>query len=553
MPTTTEQIAEQLRSIITGEVSTLQADRATFSHDTSIFEITPSLIVYPKNKEDVSEVVRLIHKRKSEGEDISITGRSAGTDMTGGPLTSSIVMGFTKYMNHIGKIEGDHATTEPGVFYRDFEKETLKQGLILPSYPASRELCAIGGIINNNSGGERTLAYGKTERYVEELSVVLSDGSPVTFRKLSMEELAQKEAQQDLEGAIYRETHALIEKNYETIMAAKPKVTKNSAGYALWNVYDKEQGTFDLTKLIVGAQGTLGMVTEAKLKLVRPKEHRAMLIMFLTDLDDLPEIVHRVLARKPESFESYDDKTFALAVRFLPSMLKSMGLRKMFTLGFSFLPELWTVMTGGIPKLILMAEFAEETPEEAVAKAEDGMKALADLPIRTRIARTEAEEAKYWTVRRESFSLLRKNVHGLHASPFIDDFVVVPEKLPEFLPELNQLLKQYDLIYTIAGHVGDGNFHIIPLMNLADPKSHDIIMELSTKVYELIVKYGGSITGEHNDGIIRTPFLPMMYGEKICGLFADVKNIFDPLHILNPNKKVGGKMEDIAKHMITHS
>ena len=156
-------------------------------------------------------------------------------------------------------------------------------------------------------------------------------------------------------------------------------------------------------------------------------------------------------------------------------------------------------------------------------------------------------------MRRESFSLLRKNVHGLHASPFIDDFVVVPEKLPEFLPELNQLLKQYDLIYTIAGHVGDGNFHIIPLMNLADPKSHDIIMELSTKVYELIVKYGGSITGEHNDGIIRTPFLPMMYGEKICGLFADVKNIFDPLHILNPNKKVGGKMEDIAKHMITHS
>ena len=553
MPTTTEQIAEQLRSIITGEVSTLQADRATFSHDTSIFEITPSLIVYPKNKEDVSKVVRLIHKRKSEGEDISITGRSAGTDMTGGPLTSSIVMGFTKYMNHIGKIEGDHATTEPGVFYRDFEKETLKQGLILPSYPASRELCAMGGIINNNSGGERTLAYGKTERYVEELSVVLSDGSPVTFRKLSMEELAQKEAQQDLEGEIYRETHALIEKNYDAIMAAKPKVTKNSAGYALWNVYDKEQGTFDLTKLIVGAQGTLGMVTEAKLKLVRPKEHRAMLIMFLTDLDDLPEIVHRVLARKPESFESYDDKTFALAVRFLPSMLKSMGLRKMFTLGFSFLPELWTVMTGGIPKLILMAEFAEETPEEAVAKAEDGMKALADLPIRTRIARTEAEEAKYWTVRRESFSLLRKNVHGLHASPFIDDFVVVPEKLPEFLPELNQLLKQYDLIYTIAGHVGDGNFHIIPLMNLADPKSHDIIMELSTKVYELIVKYGGSITGEHNDGIIRTPFLPMMYGEKICGLFADVKNIFDPLHILNPNKKVGGKMEDIAKHMITHS
>lgn len=553
MPTTTEELARELRSMISGEVSTEETDKITFSRDTSIFEITPSLIVYPKNKEDVSAVMRLVHNKKNLGENISITGRSAGTDMTGGPLTPSIVMGFTKYMNHIGRIEGDRAITEPGVFYRDFEKETLKHGLILPSYPASRELCALGGIINNNSGGERTLAYGKTERYVEELSVVLSDGSQVTLRPLSMDELAQKETQQDLEGEIYRRVHALVETNYDAIMSAKPQVTKNSAGYALWNVYDKERGIFDLTKLIVGAQGTLGMVTEAKIRLVRPKEHRAMLVMFLHDLENLPEIVHRVLARKPESFESYDDKTFTLAIRFLPSMLKKMGIKKIFTLGFSFLPELWTVITGGIPKLILMAEFAEETPEEAAAKAEETLKALADLPIRTRIARTEAEEEKYWIIRRESFSLLRKSIHGLHASPFIDDFVVVPEKLPEFLPELNALLAQYDLIYTIAGHVGDGNFHIIPLMNLADPKAREIIMELSPKVYELITKYKGSITGEHNDGIIRTPYLPMMFGEKICGLFVEIKNIFDPLNILNPKKKVGGTLEDIRAHMITHS
>lgn len=551
-----QKIAEQrdqLQSIISGDVSTDARDITTFSRDTSIFEIAPSIIVYPKNGDDVRKTIEFVREQKNKGEDISVTGRSAGTDMTGGPLTSSIVMNFTKYMNHIIKIEGDHATTEPGVFYRDFEKETLKQGLILPSYPASRELCALGGIINNNSGGERTLAYGKTERYVEELSVILSDGSPVTLRQLSMDELETKKAQQDLEGDIYRRTHALIEEHYDEIMAAKPTVTKNSAGYALWNVYDKEHGTFDLTKLIVGAQGTLGMVTEAKLRLVRPKEHRAMLVMFLNDLNDLPEIVHRVLARKPESFESYDDKTFALAVRFLPSMMKNMGLGKMFALGISFLPELWTVITGGVPKLILMAEFAEETSAEAIAKAEDTMKALADLPIRTRIARTEAEEAKYWTVRRESFSLLRKNVHGLHASPFIDDFVVVPEKLPEFLPELNALLSKYDLIYTIAGHVGDGNFHIIPLMDLGNPKAREVILELSPKVYELITKYKGSITGEHNDGIIRTPYLPMMFGEKICGLFAEVKNIFDPQNILNPKKKVGGTIEDIGAHMITHS
>ena len=552
MTTRIEELLPELQAIISGEVSTNNEDIVAMSRDTSIFEIAPQAVIFPKNADDVRAVVKFVHDKKAAGVDIAITARSAGTDMTGGPLSPSLIMNFTKYMNHIGAIENEHAITEPGVFYRDFEKETLKNGMILPSYPASRELCAMGGIVNNNSGGERTLAYGKTERYVEELSVVLSDGSPVVFRPLTTPELAAKEAQQDLEGEIYRRTHALIEAHYDEIMSAKPKVTKNSSGYALWNVYDKERGIFDLTKLVVGAQGTLAMMTQARLRLVRPKEHRAMLVIFLSELSHLPDIVHRVLALQPESFESYDDKTFSLAVRFLPSIMKNMGLRKMFSLGVSFLPELWTVMTGGIPKLVLMAEFAEETPAAALEKARSAMRALADLPIRTRIAKNEAEEEKYWTVRRESFSLLRKNLHGLHASPFIDDLVVTPDKLPEYLPELNALLKQYDLIYTIAGHVGDGNFHIIPLMDLADPKARAIILELTPKVYELTVRYGGSISGEHNDGIIRTPYLPLMFGEKISELFAEVKQTFDPLNIFNPKKKVGGSIEDILVNMITH-
>ncbi|OGG71191.1 hypothetical protein A3F27_02780 [Candidatus Kaiserbacteria bacterium RIFCSPHIGHO2_12_FULL_53_13] len=542
----------ELARIVTGDVLDDAQTREQYSHDTSIFERTPSVVVYPKNAGDVEAVVRYVHEAKSKGENVSITARSAGTDMSGGPLTDSIALVFTKYMNAIGEVRGDSAVAEPGVYYRDFEKATLAHdGLILPSYPASRELCALGGMISNNSGGELTLKYGKTNRYVRELDVVLSDGSRATLRPLSMKELDAKESENTFEGEVYRRLHALIEKNVDKIEAARPTVTKNSAGYALWNVMDKQRGTFDLTQLIVGSQGTLAFITKAKLGLVRTKAHRAMLVVFISDLRVLPEIVGRVLKFSPESFESYDDQTFKLAVRFIPQIIGHLGLIKMIGLGFAFIPEMWMTLTGGVPKLILMAEFAEDTGEEARGKADAAQSALQDLALKTKIATNEMQTAKYWTIRRESFSLLRKTLHGLHTAPFIDDIVVHPADYPEFLPELNVLLGQYHLLYTIAGHAGDGNFHIIPLMDLSKPENRKAILELQPKVFELVAKYRGSIDGEHNDGIIRTPYLPIMFGQDVCDLFAEVKRIFDPLGILNPGKKVGGTIADIERSMIT--
>lgn len=546
-------LREDLARLIEGDASDDAAVRTTYSRDTSIFERMPAVVVFPKDAEDVSAVVRYAAEAKRRGENVSIAARSAGSDMTGGPLTNSISLVFTKYMNKILEVAGSSATTEPGAYYRDFEKETLaKAGKILPSYPASRELCAIGGMVSNNSGGELTLQYGKTNRYVEELEVVLSDGSTATFGPLSMEELAVKERAQTLEGAIYREVHALIESNAEEIERARPDVTKNSAGYALWDVMDKKRGTFDLTQLITGSQGTLALITKMKLGLVKTKEHRAMLVVFLSDIGILPEIVHRVLKLKPESFESYDDQTFKLAVRFLPQIVSHFGFLQMIRLAFAFIPEAWMVVRGGVPKLVLMAEFAEDSAHEALEKALAARDALEGLAVRTKIAKSETATKKYWTIRRESFALLRKNLKGLYASPFIDDIVVHPDDYPRFLPELDTILSQYKLVYTIAGHIGDGNFHIIPLMNLARPLDHREILDLSPKVYELVVKYHGSITGEHNDGIIRTPFLPLMYGERMIKLFAHVKAIFDPLNILNPGKKVSGTIADIDRSMLKH-
>ncbi len=516
-----------------------------FSRDTSIFERKPALVVSPKDADDVSALVRFASEAKKKGENISLTARAAGTDMSGGPLTDSVVVSFTKYMNAVRDIGADYAVTEPGVYYRDFERETLaKNGSILPPYPASREICALGGMIADNAGGELTLRYGKMDRYVQELDTVLADGSRVTFRPLNQAQLAGKKAEQTFEGEIYRRMDALLTENREVIGAARPNVTKNSAGYPLWDVVDAKRGTFDISKIIVGSQGTLGLITKARVSLLKTKPHHAMLVVYLSDLEKLPEIVRRVRAFDPESFESYDNHTFKLAARYGYDFLKHLNFRQTFAL----IPEVWALMTHSIPQLVLLAEFAEDTDNEAHIKARTAQAALADLDVRTQFALGTMEK-KFWKIRRDSFALLRKHVHGLHAAPFIDDIVVHPDDYPRFIPELNALLAQFDLMHTIAGHIGDANFHIIPLVNLANPAHRKAILELTPKIYELVAKYKGSITGEHNDGIIRTPYLNLMYSPKILELFAETKRIFDPEMIFNPGKKTGGTLADIEKYM----
>lgn len=532
------------------EFSASDEERKRYSRDTSLFTRTPSLVVYPKSKEEVAQLVRAVRARKEAGDDVSVTARSAGTDMSGGPLTTSVVAVFTKYLNKVHEVGEGYAVVEPGAYYRDFEKETLKKGYILPSYPASRSICAMGGIVNNDSGGERTLEYGKTRKYVEEIDVVLSDGSLVTLKELSAEEIEAKKALDTFEGEVYRKMHALLLQHKDAILAARPKVSKNSAGYALWDVMDYERGSMNLAKLITGAQGTLALMTRARLSLVKPQAHRSMLVLFLKDLNNLPEVVAEVLKSNPESFESYDDHTFKLALRFLPQMLSQMGFLRAMRLGFAFLPEMVMALAGGVPKLVLMAEFSEDTRAESVRRALEARDAVRRFGLPMKVMKREQDAEKYWIVRRESFALLRKNLSGYYASPFIDDFVVHPSTYPEFLPRLYAMLGEYELIDTIAGHIGNGNFHIIPLMDLSKEESRKTILELSRRVYDLVLEFGGTTTGEHNDGIIRTPYIPLQFGEQIAGLFKETKEIFDPLNILNPGKKVGGTFADIERDLI---
>ena len=543
-----DNLVENLKKIIKGDVLGDEKTLDEYSHDASLFEVKPQVVVFPKDAADVKVLVKYVSESKKNNPRLSLTGRSAGTDMSGGSINDSILVSFQKYFNHM-TLNRDIATTEPGVFYRDFEKETLKHNLIFPSYPASREICAMGGIVNNNSGGEKSLEYGKTEEYVKRVKVVLSDGNEYEFKPLSEEELNEKMKQKNFEGNIYRKIYKLITENYDVIMKAKPQVSKNSAGYYLWNVWDKEKRIFDLTKLWVGAQGTLGLLVEADIQLVPIRKHHEMMVIFLHDLTHLGEIINDVLPFKPESFESYDDNTLKLALRFFPEFAKLLGTKGIIKTAFAFIPEFFTVLFGGMPKLILQIDFAGDNLGELQQKINNLKEKLKPMHPKMRIA-IEDKEKKYWLIRRESFNLLREKIHDKHTAPFIDDTVVNPKYLQEFLPKLNSIMAKYpSLIYTIAGHVGNGNFHIIPLMDIADKLQRDIIPALSQEIYTLVKEYHGSITGEHNDGLVRTPYLKQMYGEKMIALFEKTKNIFDPQNIFNPRKKVFGDLNYAMNHI----
>jgi len=564
-----------------GEVEDDEETLVKYSRDASIFEVRPKLVLFPKDSEDIKKLVKWVSENKNKYADpeknkdwknLSITARCAGTDMSGGAIGESLILDFTRHMNKLVKFdifqghpldnprdalgkEIAYITVQPGMFYRDFEKITLEKGFILPCYTASKSLNAMGGMFGNNSAGERTLKYGKTEDYILETKIILSDGNEYIIKPLTQNELTKKTAQSNLEGEIYKNIYNLINKNKKEIKEAKPNVHKNSAGYYIWNVQNSlGSGFFDLNKLLVGSQGTLGIATEITFKLVQNPKYSKLVVIFMNDLTPLGRLVDEILQFNPETLEVYDDKTMKLAVRFFPDFLKNKSFTGMIKFMWSFLPELKMMITGGFPKLILLAEFAGDNRTIVDKQCILLQEKIKDFKFKVHITKSEEEAKKYWDIRRESFSLLRKHVSGLHTAPFVDDIIVRPEFLPKFIPELNQILKKYDLTYTIAGHAGDGNLHIIPLMDFSRPDTAKIIIELGDLVYDLVLKYHGSITAEHNDGIIRTPYLKKMYGENIIKIFKEIKYIFDPKNIFNSGKKVvsedgSGTKEYIISHI----
>lgn len=546
-------IQKELAKIFKGELEADDQTREFYSHDASLFELKPDVVGYPKDAEDLKAVVKVVNEYKKTNPNLSITPRSRGTDMSGGAIGDSIVLDVSKHMTTLVSVDEKQATVQPGMMYKEFEVETLKKGSLLPSYPASRDLASVGGMMSNNSGGEKSLEYGKTDNFVTELKMVLSDGNEYVVKPLTKAELVRKMSQGDFEGNLYKQTFELLEAHYDQIQAAKPNVSKDSTGYHLWNVWNRETGIFDLTKLFVGAQGTLGLISEGTLKLVPHKAHSGLLVMFLRDIDDLGELIPAVLKHKPATFESFDDKTLWLSIRFMPSFLKLLGPKRFIALLINLIPDGLQLLRG-IPKLVLMVEFNGDSEAEVREKVRALHTDLKDKRAKYLIngfeeTPTEGKSEKFWVMRRYSFQLLRSKVKDKHTAPFIDDFVVPPAHLAEFLPKLRKIIKKYKLFATIAGHMGDGNFHVIPLMKIEDPKERAKLEPAMKEVNNLVIHYGGSVSGEHNDGMVRGPWLEQMYGSEVLGYMKQIKDIYDPNNIFNPHKKTDATWEFSFSHI----
>ncbi len=543
-------VLDGLKKLLAGEVVTDELVRQQASHDASIYELTPEVILKPKDTADIKKLVNFVSKRKSEYPRLSITPRSAGTDMSGAAISSSILLEMTPHFNKISGLDGTELHVQPGTYLRDIDPLLAEEGLQLGCVPASRALCTIGGMVGNNSGGEQSLRYGNTDRWVRELKVVLSDGNEYTVKPLTKKQLDRKMAEATFEGHIYKSIYELIEANYDAIKNARPNVNKNSMGYNLWSVWDRDTGIFDLTYLFTGSQGTLGIITDIKIEAVPKAQNTGLLLAYLPSIKQLGDVTETILAHRPATFEGFDDITFNLGIRYFKTFRKQLGTKE-YLRQQAWLAKSVAKFKGHLPSILLMIGFEGNNEAEVLRKISRLHDALYKFKIPMDIEGDEKSSAPFWQIRRSALSLLINQVHGRYASPFIDDMAVQPKFVPAFIPELRKVIRKYKLPVTIQGHFGDGNFHLIPLLDIAGTKDQAKLEPIMRELIPIVQKYGGTMAGEHNDGMVRGPWLPAIFGQDVYKIFKEVKELFDPLYIFNPHKKTDASWEYSMSHVRT--
>ncbi|MFY9227707.1 MAG: FAD-binding oxidoreductase [Candidatus Microsaccharimonas sp.] len=543
-----EPLLHDLRKIFKGGIITDKVTRYEYSHDSSIYELIPDVVVAPKDSKDIQQLVKFVQKNKNTHPSLSITPRSAGTDMSGGAIGNSIVMDMTKHFSKIEGLSGNMLRTQPGVFMRDIDPFLAEKKLMLGCVPASRAICTIGGIVGNNSGGEQSLRYGNAERSVRELKVILADGNEYVVKPLTKKQLETKLKEKTYESELYRKVHELIEANYDLIKNARPRVNKNSMGYNLWSVWDRSTGIFDMTHLFTGSQGTLGVITDIVVEAVPKAAHEGLLLIYLTSLKQLGDIIPAVMMHNPATFEGFDDVTFNLGIKYFSTFRKKLGTKEWLRQQASLLGTV-AKFRGHLPNMLLMVEFEGSTKEEVYKKISALIDDLKRFKVRMDIEGDEASEAAFWQIRRAALVLLRNQVKGRYASPFIDDMTVQPKYLPEFVPQLRKVIRKYKLPATIQGHFGDGNFHVIPLMDIAGTKDQHKLEPVMRELIPIVLKYGGTMAGEHNDGMVRGPWMRAVFGNEVFELFKQVKELFDPHYIFNPHKKTDAAWEYSMDHI----
>jgi FAD/FMN-containing dehydrogenase len=489
----------------------------------------PQAIVYPKNTADVRRTVGFAAERTAAGKSLNVVARGKGTDQSGAAIGDGLGIVFPAYMNRLLHMDRDTVTVQPGMIYHTLQQILQAHGRFLPPYPASSGFSSIGGAVANNSAGEKTLKYGTTRDYVKRLKVVLSDGSLIETSRISARELSRKKGQTDLEGAIYRKVDSLILDNQALITKSQPKTTKNAAGYALSRVRGSG-GSFDLSQLFVGSQGTLGVITEMTLKTVVWNPATSLVVGYFDNIEKAGEAVIKLAALKPSALEIVDGNLLDYLRTHQPGEIDGL------------LPD-------KLPEIALLIEFDDGSQLQQTLKLRRAGGILKKFASGQRTATDALEQEALWKIRRSAAAVIWMAGGAKKALPVIEDGVVPVAKLSQFLTLTYRLLAKHNLNAAVWGHAGDGNLHLQPFLDLGKPKDVDKIFTLATEFYEMVVSLGGSTSAEHNDGMMRGPYLKSLYGDEMYAVFEQVKAVCDPNNILNPGKKINVTEADVRAHV----
>jgi FAD/FMN-containing dehydrogenase/Fe-S oxidoreductase len=515
---TIQGIANSISKIVKGEVLWDDWQRVMYATDASPYEILPLCVVIPKSAEDVANVVRYAHENG-----ISVIPRGGGSGLVGGALGSGIVLDLSKYMKHIISIGEDNVVCEPGIFGNNLESAVEEKGLFLPVSPSSSAYCCIGGMIGNNASGARSLKYGHTIDYLESVDLVIYDGTIITLNEVNLDSQEWKELRNagnsTQRSRIYNQLFDLISSNLGTIKNSMPKVSKNSAGYRLDLAYDEKKGTFNPSKVICGSEGTFGIVVRAKFRLIRKPKRKGLLILRYDSFKAMGDAIPQITKHNPSATELMDRSVIDAASVLNPE-IKSLNKDKLVALIVEFDGDAANEISEKL-----------KTLQQEISKSENKNE--------TDIITDESEIERIWKMREESLGFAYKVREGeKRTEAVIEDTVVPPENLGEFLDKLMGIYKEMGFDQMSWGHVSEGNIHTRPFVNYKSAEDIEKAKKLADRIYSLVSSYQGSTTGEHSDGILRAPYIKNVYPEQMISIFRKAKQIFDPLGIMNPKKKV---------------
>jgi FAD/FMN-containing dehydrogenase/Fe-S oxidoreductase len=508
-------IVEDLRRAGAGDVRSDRFNRLLYATDASLYQMEPVAVVFPTSAADVQNVLRVAAKAR-----VPVMPRGGGTGLSGQTVNHAIVMDFTRFMNQVLEVnvEEQWARVQPGVVLAELNKQIARHGLLYGIDPSTQNRATIGGGVGNNSCGAHSIVYGKTIDQVVELQAVLSDASLVQLAQLDGVALEAKLRQDGLEGDLYRELRRIGVAQHEEIERRFPKIMRRVSGYNL-DDFTNDGGPMDVARMVVGSEGTLAVVTEAKMRLNRLPKVKGLAAAHFRTLVEAAEATVAALEHPVASIELIDSVVVE---------------RCRASFGFRHLADFVQDTPGGL----LLIEMAGDSEAEVLSKIA-ALKADLErkrLGYYTLITTEPIMQRDIWRMREAGQGLITSVRGALKAATFVEDAAVAPEKLPEYIKRFQEIVESNGTEAAYYGHASVGCLHIRPMVNPKTTVGLDQMEKIATEVADLVLEFGGSLSGEHGDGIVRGVFTERMFGPTLTNAFREVKQAFDPNSLLNPGK-----------------